>query len=134
MKNNKNLLKAMMALGALLLVAVIMLVAYNHFKPQTEQGSKEIVVEVVVPDQESKDFTINTDAEYLSQALEQENLIIGQNSDYGLFITEVNGRAADDTKQEWWCITKSGETVNTGADQTPIADGDHFEITLKTGY
>ena len=31
-------------------------------------------------------------------------------------------------------VTKSGEMVNTGADQTPIADGDAFELTLTVGY
>ena len=38
------------------------------------------------------------------------------------------------TKQQWWCITKGGETVNTSAEQTPIADGDRFELTMKEGY
>ena len=31
-------------------------------------------------------------------------------------------------------ITKAGEQVNTSADQTPVADGDEFELTLKEGY
>ena len=53
---------------------------------------------------------------------------------YGLFITAVDGEKADDTKQQWWCITKGGETVNTSAEQTPIADGDRFELTMKEGY
>ena len=26
------------------------------------------------------------------------------------------------------------QDVMTGVDSTPVADGDHFEITLKTGY
>ena len=29
---------------------------------------------------------------------------------------------------------KGGEMVNTSADQTPIADQDQFELTLKEGY
>ena len=36
-----------------------------------------------------------------------------------LFITAVDGEKADDTKQQWWCITKGGETVNTSAEQDP---------------
>jgi hypothetical protein len=111
-----------------------MLLTYLHFKPKAVQGSKEITVEVVIPDEETKEFTMNTDAEYLSQALEERNLIKGDSSEFGLFITEVNGHAADSTKQEWWCITKNGEDVLTGADQTPIADGEQYELTLKTGY
>lgn len=49
-------------------------------------------------------------------------------------VTTVNGVTADSSLEEWWCFTKGGETLNTGVDSTPIADGDHFEITLTTGY
>lgn len=66
--------------------------------------------------------------------LEAEQLVEGEMGPYGLFITAVDGEKADDTKQQWWCITKGGETVNTSAEQTPIADGDRFELTMKEGY
>ncbi len=29
---------------------------------------------------------------------------------------------------------KKGEQVNTSADQTPISDGDTYELTLTEGY
>lgn len=131
---NKNLLKSLIAIGALILVIVVMLFAYSNFKQKGTEGSKEIVVEVVIPEVDSKEFTINTDAEFLRQALEENKLVKGSESDYGLFVTEVNGRVVNDANQEWWCFTKGSETVNTGVDDTPIADGDHFEITLTVGY
>lgn len=134
MKKEIHLLKALITFGVLLLLVFAMLIAYIKFKPQTVQGSKKIMVEVVVPDEESKEFSITTVEEYLGPALEDENLVKGSEGEYGLFITEVNGFAADDSKQEWWCITKGGGDVFTGADSTPIVDGDHFEITLITGY
>lgn len=134
MKQNKNVLKSLIAFGIMAVIVLVMLIAYNQFKPQGEKGSKKIVVEVVIPEEESKEFTLNTDAEFLRQALEEKNLIKGSESEYGLFITEVNGRTVDDTKQEWWCVTKDGEDVFTGVDATPIADGDHYEITLTIGY
>ena len=133
MKNNKYF-KPIIAVAVLALLVLIMALVYNQFKPETSKGSKEVVVEVVIPEEETKEFTLHTDAEYLGQALENEQLIKGTAGEYGLFITEVNGRVADDSKQEWWCITKSGEDVFTGADATPIADGDHYEITLTVGY
>ena len=134
MKQNKNVLKSLIAFGIMAVIVLVMLIAYNQFKPQGEKGSKKIVVEVVIPEEESKEFTLNTYAEFLRQALEEKNLIKGSESEYGLFITEVNGRTVDDTKQEWWCVTKDGEDVFTGVDATPIADGDHYEITLTIGY
>lgn len=134
MKQRKNLLKPIIAVALLAIIVLGMFFTYQHFKPETEKGAKKVVIEVAIPDKKTKDFTLHTDAEYLRQALEEKNLVKGTESDYGLFIQEVNGRKADDSKQEWWCITQDGKTVNTGADTTPIKDGDHFEITLKTGY
>jgi hypothetical protein len=134
MKQNKNLLKSFIAFGIMAVLVVVMLFAYKQFMPQGEKGSKKIVVEVAIPEEESKEFTLHTDAEFLRQALEEKDLIKGTESEYGLFITEVNGRAVDDTKQEWWCVTKDGEDVFTGVDVTPIADGDHYELTLTIGY
>ena len=75
-----------------------------------------------------------TDAEFLRQALEEQKLVEGEESQYGLYVKTVNGVTADEAKEEWWCFTKDGEDVMTGVDSTPVADGDHFEITLKTGY
>ena len=79
-------------------------------------------------------FEFDTDAKYLGEVLESENLVDGESGEYGLFITTVDEETADDSKQQWWCITKGGEQVNTSADQTPVSDGDAFELTLKEGY
>ena len=51
-----------------------------------------------------------------------------------MYILTVDGETADESKQQWWCITKGGEMVNTSVDTTPIQDGDQFELTLKEGY
>ena len=64
----------------------------------------------------------------------ENELVAGEIGQYGLFITTVDGETADDSKQQWWCITKGGEQGNTSADTTPIGDGDQFELTLTQGY
>lgn len=100
-----------------------------------ESGSvKNITLQVVHRDESVKDFEIATDKENLRQALEDEGLIAGEESEFGLFVKTVDGETADDSKQEWWCLTKGGETWNNGVDSTEIADGDAFEFTLTTGY
>ena len=66
--------------------------------------------------------------------MEQEKIIEGEDGQYGLFIHTVDGIKADEGKQEWWCLTKGGNNVDTGVDLTPIQDGDSFELTLKVGY
>ena len=115
------------------LLAVILLAVYLATREDPVAGAKEIAVEIIYDDVD-KTVTIRTDQEYLRGALEQEGLVAGDESDYGLFVTTVDGRTADDSAQEWWCFTKGGEQVNTGVDTTVIEDGDKFEITLKTGW
>lgn len=130
----KNTKKIVIGLLILIVIASVMTLLYYQFKPKTTLGSKSITVEVKLDDGTSKSFDIKTDEEYLRGTLEQIGLISGDESEYGLFVKTVDGRTADDSKQEWWCFTSQGETINTSVDQTPIKDGDHFEITLTVGY
>lgn len=108
-------------------------VIYAETRPEPQEGAKTIAIQIVYDDVDTI-VTINTDAEYLRGALEQEKLIVGEESEYGLFVKTVNGRTADDSKQEWWSFTKGGEMLVTGVDTTPIADGETFEVVLKVGY
>lgn len=123
-------------LGVIALVAAIAVVVgvYLFTRPETNTNQKTITVEVVLLDESSTTTTITTEAEFLRGALEQEGMVEGSEGEYGLFVTSVNGVAADDSKQQWWCFTKGGEMLSTGVDTTPIADGDAFEITLTEGY
>ena len=129
MKQKKTII-AVAVLAVLILASVLI---WQGTRPETQTGDKTITVSVVT-DTETTDFTIVTDAEYLRQALEQENLVKGSESEYGLFVTTVNGVTADDSQQQWWRFTRNGEMVETGIDTTPIADGETYEITLITGW
>lgn len=131
MKNKKTNLIAVIVLVVVLAAAGLL---YMKFKPGTTAGEKEITVKVSALENGEKSFTYQTDAEYLGEVLTANKLIEGESGQYGLFITTANGVKADDSKQQWWCITKGGEQVNTSADQTPIQDGDQFELTLTEGY
>ncbi|MEG1180223.1 MAG: hypothetical protein RSD42_07445, partial [Oscillospiraceae bacterium] len=71
-------------------------------KPTTAQATKEITVEVVAADKSKKSFKIDTDEEFLRKALEQEKLVQGTESEYGLFIKTVNGYTANESNKEWW--------------------------------
>ncbi|MEG2719171.1 MAG: DUF4430 domain-containing protein [Clostridia bacterium] len=127
MKNKKLLL----GIGCLVLVAALLFGAYTLWMPKGSAGAKQITLQVVGVDKQSKDFSISTDQAYLRGALEEQKLIAGEESQYGLFVKTVDGYTVDEGKQEWWCVTKGGAEVTTGVDTTPIADGDHFELTLS---
>lgn len=130
-KSNK---KIWLAVAALVAAVAVLLGVYFVNRPAPQQGGKAIAVQVVLLEGEPSDYTIQTDEEYLRGALESIDLIEGSESEYGLFVTTVNGVTVDDSKQQWWCFTQDGEMLMTGVDTTPIADGDHFEITLTEGY
>ena len=130
-KSNK---KIWLAAAALVVAVAVLLGVYFVNRPATQAGGKTIAVQVVLLEGEPSDYTIQTDEEYLRGALESIDLIEGSESEYGLFVTTVNGVTVDDSKQQWWCFTQDGEMLMTGVDTTPIADGDHFEITLTEGY
>lgn len=129
-----NRKKALLGIGALVCAAAVLLAVYLVFRPQAQQGEKTITVEVIVGDETTATHTIVTEEEYLRGALDQENMVSGEEGPYGLFLTMVDGVTADDTKREWWCVTKGGAQVDTAVDATPIADGDRYELTLKTGW
>ena len=53
---------------------------------------------------------------------------------YGLYILTADGETVNEAAQEWWCITKNGESMTTGASDTVIADGERYELTFTVGY
>lgn len=121
--------KAWLPAAALVVVALLLLGIWYVNRPQGQAGDKTITVEVVHADESSREFTYQTSEEFLGPVLIEEGLAQGEESTYGLFITTVDGETAEGN--QWWCITRDGQMVETGADTTPIADGDHFELTMS---
>ena len=130
-KNAKKILTVVL----LLVVVAAAAALYLHFRPQPTEGAKTLAVTVVHGDESKKDFTIHTDAETLRAALEQEKLIEGTESEWGLYVLTVDGETADEAQQQWWCFNDgAGNMLETGVDSTMIQDGDSYEIVLKTGW
>ena len=129
MKKNKGVI---IALAALVLVAAVFAGVYFATRGETAVGSKELTIEIVHGNGETKEFTIRTDAEYLGEAL-QENKelgVIGEQGPYGLYIKEVDGEQASDADQTFWSVSLNGESLMVGADSQPINDGEHYELVL----
>lgn len=131
MQNRKVLVGLM---GLLVIIAIFMGSWYMTRTPLVD-GDKVITLQVVHGDGTEKEFLIPTYARYLGEALlSQEGLLEGEQGAYGLYIRAVDGEWDDESQQKWWCLTKDGESVMTGVDLTPIADAEHYELTLMTGY
>ncbi len=92
------------------------------------EGKTTIEVEVKAGD-DSVTFTLNTDKENLADALSEHSLIEGEDGPYGIYIKKVNGILADyDVNQAYWNLCKGGEALMTGASDTKISDGEHYEL------
>jgi len=130
MKNKKTVI-AVIVLVALIAVAAI---CWAAFAPKSVEGGKTITVDVTHKDGTTNTFEIVTDAEFLRGAMEEKGIIGGTESEYGLYVLTVDGETVNESNQEWWGYTKSGEQVNYGVDTCPIADGEHYEFTLNVGW
>ena len=77
-------------------------------------------------------FQYTSEAATVGEALLAEGLISGDESEYGLYITSVNGITADwDTEQAYWAFYVNGEYAQTGVDTTPVMEGAAYEL-VKT--
>lgn len=132
MKNNK---KKVALLACLFIVVVAVFgVLFFTMRPTGTEGKKTFILEVILTDGSSTEHKVSTDAEFVGEALLTEGLIDGSTSEYGLFVTTVNGVTANSDNQEWWCLTIDGESSMYGVDQVPVTDGGHYEFTLTVGW
>lgn len=131
MNKNKKIILGVVALVA---VVAILLGVYFGTRPDTVEGAKALTITVIHGDESEKVFELHTDAEYLAQALVENEIVEDNQSDYGLYILTADGETVDEANQEWWCLTKGGEAMMTGASDTPIADGERYELTFTVGY
>lgn len=128
--------KAVLGVVCVVLLAAVMFLVWRLAGPQTRAvaGAKAITVQVIHKDGSTRDFTLHTDQEFLGRALVENEVVEDNQSAYGLYVLTVDGETADEGNQEWWQITRNGEYLTTGADDTPIADGEHYELTLTVGW
>lgn len=129
----KKTRKPLLTVLVLVLIVAALIAAWFIFKPGTNAGKKTITVEVTHMDGTTNSFEVKTDEEYLGPALENEKLVSGTDSEYGLFIDTVDGEYADAEKSQWWTFTVNGEFGDYGADQQPIADKDVYAFSVYEG-
>ena len=92
------------------------------------QGAKTVTVQVQAEDK-TVNFTIHTDCATLGEALLEHGLIAGEDSEFGLYVKQVNGITADyDVDQSYWGFYSGGEYMMSGVDTTEISGGESYEL------
>ena len=130
MKNKKLVI----TIAVIVVLVAALLAVYAATRPAAAAGGKTITVTVVHADGTSKDFTYQTDAEYLGEVLVAEGLVEGEDSEYGLYITKVDGEdAIYEENGSYWALYEGDTYANQSADQTPLTDGGTYSLVYTIG-
>lgn len=96
------------------------------------KGATQFSFVVVNLDNTTAEFTINTDKEYVGEALLEVNLIAGEDSSYGLYVKSVNGVTLDYEKDgKYWAFYINDAYAMTGVDTTPITTGEVYSFKAE---
>ena len=98
------------------------------------EGAKTFPLTITDGEGNVVNVTVKTDEETVGGALLALGLIAGDESEYGLYVKSVNGITAEyETDGTYWAFYINGEYAMTGVDQTPIAEGETYQLTVEKG-
>ena len=123
--------KKILSVVLLVILVAAMAFAYVTFSEKAVEGEKSISIEVVTIDGTSSVYEVDTDAEYLIDAMEEADGLTfeGEEGPYGFSVNTVNEVNANlDSGVAYWGFFVNGEYCNYGVSQQPVEDGDAFRI------
>ena len=93
-----------------------------------KEGNIKFFFTVTHADGSKVQFNVETTKDNLGDALLEGNIIKGDEGQFGIYVTEIDGEVADfDKDGAYWYFYKDGEALLEGISVTPIAEGDNFE-------
>ena len=130
MKNKKIIF------AAIALVAVIALMAglYAFTRPEAQEGSKQVTIQIVHKDGTEKNLEYGTDHGYLADLLLEKELVTGYASEeYGFTIESVDGVTADWAADgAYWALYEGEEYATTSAAGIMLTDGGVYKLVYET--
>lgn len=128
----KNFRRISVLILALMMLALACLFAACGNK---EAEKKYTITVIVVNDKaEEKTFTVKTDRENLADALLDEKLVSGSDSEWGLVIDTVDGLRADySVDQSWWALYEDDKMSEVGASSLQLKDGGVYKLVYTVG-
>ena len=77
-------------------------------------------------------FEIHTDKQIVGEALQELELIAGEDGQYGLYVKTVNGITTDyDKDGAYWAFYVNGEYAQSGVDTTKITEGESYSFKVE---
>ena len=144
MKNN-SIKKTLSLVLAFVLIAALALTGCSGTPAETTEapqsagqatvlGEGAKVFELTIVDKEGNThlYEIHTDEEMVGYALLANELIEGEEGPYGMYIKSVLGQVLDyDKDGMYWSFYVNGEYALTGVDQTPITEGESYQLRAE---
>ena len=88
------------------------------------EGENAFIFIAVDLDGNNTHYMIKTNKETVGEALIENGLISGDDSEYGLYVKTVNGITLDyDKDGKYWAFYEENTYANQGVDSTPIKEG-----------
>lgn len=100
------------------------------YKEDAELGEGAVTVKIeITADNKTITLTVKTDETNFEKILTTNNLVKGDESEFGLYIKSVNGIRADyDLDHAYWALEKDGAPTPTGANGITVADGETYAL------
>ncbi len=95
-------------------------------------GAKQFTFTVIDLEGRQTVFLVKTDKETVGEALLENNLIAGEQGDFGLYVKTVNGITVDyDIHKKYWAFYEGDKYAAKGVDQTPITEGAAYSFRAE---
>lgn len=137
----RNLLSFVLCIVLIAAIALMTSGCNDNTNPDTASSTavdtaskSEVTFTFVVVDTKGKEtsFEISTNKTIVGEALLDEGLIAGEDSQYGLYVKTVNGITLDyDTDGKYWAFYINGEYGMTGVDTTEIVEGATYSFRAE---
>lgn len=148
-KNNGNEKKIIIILGITLAVLISVFGSVYYFSNKdslTDSGTnssysdsrelKSYSVKVIGKDKKIKEYSGKTRGKYLIDVMDElseqsDFSYSGEDSVYGVFVTEINGIKTEDTSKAYWAFYVNDKYCQHGVSSQPVSDGDNFRIQYE---
>ncbi len=98
------------------------------------EGNTLFEFAVIHKDGSEKLFAIKTDEKTVGEALTDNEIIEGEDGDYGLYVKSVDGEKLDyDEDGYYWSFYVNGEYAQSGVDMTEIKEGESYSFKAEKG-
>lgn len=99
---------------------------------ETQKAEKSFTFVVVDIDGKETSFEISTSKTTVGDALLEEDLIAGEDGQYGLYVKTVNGITLDfDTDGKYWAFYVNDQYATSGVDTTEIVAGETYSFKAE---